>query len=888
MNKTAVLLASLFLSGMILHFPAVAANHSFDQINGVLSIDYPGYLAKHNIVFNRPITDSSSGLTVGNGRVGAMVWNANGLTMQVTGVDASPQACFSQGWLNLSTSPPMDSNYSAIQQTLNLYDGTLTIRYDNDRIVTIFGSPNSEVLGIHVEDQRININSVTFQVSMWNTATHMTSRRGSWQSMASDVPDAATWRTVTSFANATTAGISRGQIDINAFGYTLAASVEGASFTTRQVDNRTVQIQITPTNSYTIWVSCASRLNAPANNSVAQAPVQLAAAKAVGYAPTLSAFKTWWHDFWKKSFVQYSNSTLHADYLENYYYLANYLIASGAYGNYPFHFINGVYKNNADLDVHWSGGYWYWNQRCVYNSFLASNHIDVMSSLYRGYFRVLPALKSYTLSSFAIDGAWTPETMRWDGDARWTTTSDYVKNIFSTGAEVASNMFMRFAYTCDTAFLRDTAYPYMRESAKFLAAKLSFDATLKQYYMASSNAHENFWNVKNAITDLAAVRSLFPQAIAVSRALNVDQPLRQKWQNILDSLAPYKTEVYSGQPRYLPHDPPSVAGHNSENVPCELIWPYDRTGIDKPDYQIGVHTFKNRSNRFSEVWSPDPIQAARLGLTTAVAGNISTTAFDCMRRMLAKFQKIPNGLSTNSNGEFEFTGVHLIAMNESLLHSYNDTIRVFPAAPADPTFSGKFTLLAKGGFLVSSEKEAGEIKYVGIKSLYGLSVAIVNPWPGQQARVRKVSDNSVIATSTDPVISFATTQGSVYVVELQSKLLSTYTPVQVTASPNSSQKSMTFSDSTVTLGAGTGAVSVLPALPGKTIAPSSTIFKVSGDRFVVRKPGSAGTCKVAAYSISGRLIRSIVVTQDVVSLKKDLGCTNGAYVVRVTRLKPAE
>ena len=71
-----------------------AANHSFDQSNGVLAVDYAGYLSKHNIVFNSPITNSNSGLPVGNGRVGAMVWNAKGITMQVTGVDASRKPFF--------------------------------------------------------------------------------------------------------------------------------------------------------------------------------------------------------------------------------------------------------------------------------------------------------------------------------------------------------------------------------------------------------------------------------------------------------------------------------------------------------------------------------------------------------------------------------------------------------------------------------------------------------------------------------------------------------------------------------------------------------------------------------------------------------------------------
>ncbi len=60
--------------------------------------------------------------------------------------------------------------------------------------------------------------------------------------------------------------------------------------------------------------------------------------------------------------------------------------------------------------------------------------------------------------------------------------------------------------------------------------------------MAASNAHETYWNVPNAITDLGAVRSLFPLVIATSAALGLDATARAQWQTILDDLVPYPTD----------------------------------------------------------------------------------------------------------------------------------------------------------------------------------------------------------------------------------------------------------------------------------------------------------------------------------------------------------
>jgi hypothetical protein len=758
--------------------PALASttDAAFDQAAGTLGVDYAGYLSKHDIVYNRPNTNPLYGLTVGNGHTGAMAWSQNGLTMQTSGVDLSEQSAFAAGLVNLSTSPGMDTGYTTFQQRLSLYDGTLTTKYDANRTVTVMGSPNSEVMGIHVDDTRGGVSAIALNLSMWDPATVTNS---------GDVPDLNTWKTISTFADANGAGLSRGQTDANGFGYTLAATVEGAGYSTQTVDSRTVRLNITPSSSYTIWFTAASRINAPNRDSVAQARNQLAAVKATGYATTFTNYRNWWHSFWAKSFVQYSGLSGDADYLENAYYLATYMIAAGGYGNYPFHFINGVFRATQD-STKWSNAYWYWNQRDVYNSFLASNHTDVMDGFNKLYSRNYTALKAYTTTRYGVDGLWVPETMGWDGNARGTVNSDYTKNILSTGYEAAFNMYLRYRYTNDQNYLSGTAYPYMREVTKFYKAMLSYDGS--QYYMANSNAHETYWNVRNAITDLAAVRSLFPLTIQASQQLGVDADQRAGWQNILDHLVAYP----SSGGAYLPHQPPLSQTRNGENVASELIWPYNVTGIGFADYQTAVNTWNARPFPYGNVWANDAVQAARLGL--------GDQAYQGMKTMLQKYQNYPNGMTNNTNGVFEYLGVHLSALNESLLQSYNDKIRVFPAVPADSTFVGKFTLLAKDGFLVSSEREAGEIKYVGLKSLYGKQATVVNPWGTQQVRVRRTSDNAIITTSSAAEITFATAANTVYVVERTAKPLSSYSSTRLTGTANQGVKTLRNTASTLGLG----------------------------------------------------------------------------------------
>ncbi|MFJ4918620.1 glycosyl hydrolase family 95 catalytic domain-containing protein [Streptomyces sp. NPDC088725] len=777
----ALLLAVVCLTSGIAGSPAASAattDAAFNSSTGALDVDYASYLSKHDVVYNRPNTDPDYGLTVGNGRVGAMAWQQNGLSMQVSGVDTSQQTAFGAGLVNLATTPAMDSGYSAYQQRLSLYNGTLTTTYDKNRTVTVMGSPNSEVMGIHVDDTRSGVSAVSLDLSLWDV-----SQLGN----SGDVPNLDTWKTVSTYADSTGAGLSRGQADPQNFGYTLAATVEGAPYTAKVVDSKKVRLTITPSTSYTIWFTSSSRLNAPGHDSVNQARNALNSVKNTGYTNTLNSYRDWWHSFWQKSFVQYSNAAGDADYMENAYYLGTYMIAAGGSANYPFHFINGDFRATED-NTKWSNSYWYWNQRDVYNSFLASNHTDLMSTFNNLYSRNFDTLKAYTKTRYGVDGIWVPETMGWDGNARGTVNSDYTKNIWSTGTEAAYNMYLQYKYTNDTNYLRNTAYPFMREVVKFYQSMLSLDSSTGKYYVASSNSHETYWNVPNAITDLAAVRSLFPVAIQSAKDLGQDASLVPQWQKILDNLIAYPSDANT----YLPHTPPIAQTRNNENVASELIWPYNITGIGYPDQQKAVSTWNARPFPYGNVWANDAVQAARLGL-----GN---QAFDGMKTMLRKYQTYPNGLTDNTNGVFEYLGVHLSAMNESLLQSYNDKIRVFPAVPSDSSFTGKFTLLAKGGFQVSSEREAGEVKYVGLKSLYGNSTTIVNPWGTQQVRVRRVSDNATVLTTGDAEFKLDTSANTVYVVERTAKPLSSYGSTKLTGTANQDVKTLRDTNSTLGLG----------------------------------------------------------------------------------------
>lgn len=317
-------------------------------------------------------------------------------------------------------------------------------------------------------------------------------------------------------------------------------------------------------------------------------------------------------------------------------------------------------------------------------------------------------------------------------------------------------MYMYYEYTKDSTFLQNVAYPFMKEAVIFLKNALTWNGT--QYYMASSNARENYWDIRNSLPDLASIRSLFPAAIEASQILGVDSTLRTQWQDVVDDLVPYETD---GTKYLAAYDVANHTRHNQETPELEFIYPYDLSGIGASDYSTAVSTFNARIP-LENGWRVDMIQAAHLGL--------GDEALDRMKHLqtLAQITRT-SAITYNNYLEIDGNGHQMAAINESLLQSYNNKIRVFPAPLTDSSFVGKFSLLAEGGFIVSSEREAGEIKYVGLKSLYGSTATLVNPWGTEQVRVRRTSDNAILMTTSSSQFNFNTSANGIYVVERTAK-----------------------------------------------------------------------------------------------------------------------
>jgi len=122
-----------------------------------------------------------------------------------------------------------------------------------------------------------------------------------------------------------------------------------------------------------------------------------------------------------------------------------------------------------------------------------------------------------------------------------------------------------------------------------------------------------------------------------------------------------------------------------------------------------------------------------------------------------------NNLAIHHNGGgIENVNTVISGVNEMLLQSFQNNIRVFPTWPSN--VDGKFgNLLAYGAFKISSLVVSNAVQYLVVVSEKGRDFIFTNPWQGQTLVIYRNGQNSgtlsgdkiTVKTSPNETISIA-------------------------------------------------------------------------------------------------------------------------------------
>ena len=333
---------------------------------------------------------------------------------------------------------------------------------------------------------------------------------------------------------------------------------------------------------------------------------------------------------------------------------------------------------------------------------LGAGNADFNQPRFRLYRDNLDSIRSWTTLRMGMrPGICVPETMRFDGTGWYTGTDEgnpscleggepsWNKRNLTTGAEVGLNIWRQYQATDDRAFLEHN-YPLMADAARFLLAYAKEGADGK-LHTSPSNAHETQWDATDPITDIAAMKSLFPVVIEAAQLLGTDAALVTQLQAALPKLLDFPRTTRNGQTVFGFSSTPNLAYNNVENLDLEPLFPYNLISDQTPaDFELSKVTYANRRYVNANDWTYDPVHAARLGNGVEVAQRLRAS-----RQLLPAVLERPvqpRRAATQTNVYDEQVGIVALALNESLAQDFDGLLRIAPAVPPGWTAEGTVSL----------------------------------------------------------------------------------------------------------------------------------------------------------------------------------------------------
>ncbi|NQU19639.1 MAG: hypothetical protein HQ567_00040 [Candidatus Nealsonbacteria bacterium] len=467
----------------------------------------------------------------------------------------------------------------------------------------------------------------------------------------------------------------------------------------------------------------------------------------------------WWQAFWAKSYVELEDKLI-----EKHYYASHYIMACCSRNeNFP----PGLYGNWITMDrLAWSGDiHLNYNHEAPFWALCSSNRVELTDSYDAPLLEGLDVFEENARKYLGKRGVYAPVGIGPKGEASRFFNKQTMDRIYrdkfgsdsyedltgqpmflgqkSNAVFAAMNMLLRYQYTYDQDYIRKV-YPYLSAVATFWEDYLTFEDGRYVIYNDSygevgpwqGKGWEKGYGDFNPITSIGFLRAFFKSMTCISCDIEVDENRLAKWEHILANLSEFPVHVEDGRKRFRACEGgDGSAAHVvglSRIMLHALVYPATNIGLSSSpkDRQMILDDMKrwdesrwiNDGNGFQTVF----IAAARVGydpdfLLAKAREKIEVYAY-------------PNLWINAGGGGIETCSGVPGMINEMMLQSHNDVIRVFPVFPTNQKASF-YRLRTFGAFLVSSAVDNGKIGSVVIESEKGRDCVLLNPWPHETVSV---------------------------------------------------------------------------------------------------------------------------------------------------------
>ncbi len=453
-----------------------------------------------------------------------------------------------------------------------------------------------------------------------------------------------------------------------------------------------------------------------------------------GIEADFATHKAWWKSFWSKSTI-----TIPDQIIEKQWYLEQYKFGSAARNGSPPISLQAVWTADNGKLPPWKGDYHHdLNTQLSYWPSYSANHLDLEVGYLNWLISCKDTFKKYAKQYYESNGLAVPGVSSIKG----APMGGWIQYAFgpTVSGWLSQHFYLHWRYSMDKDFLKNKAYPWIKEVALFFNdISITNAKGLRQLPIsASPEIYDNSkqaWFGETTNFDLAIIRWAYKKAAELATELGYLGEA-QKWQNMLQqwpSYAIHETEGLMLAPEHRYKESHRHFSHLMAFHPLGLI-DYSKGSSDKAIINNTInHLVATGSDYFtgySFSWLANLQARAFNGEAAAETLRIFSENFCLPNSFHVNGEQHNKGYSKLKYRPFTLEGnfAFASAVQEMLIQSHSGTIQIFPAIPKHWSNVSFNSLRAEGAFLVSAKREQGKVTQVFIRSEKGGVLKLKNPF----------------------------------------------------------------------------------------------------------------------------------------------------------------
>ncbi|MFM6969895.1 MAG: glycosyl hydrolase family 95 catalytic domain-containing protein [Sediminibacterium sp.] len=451
------------------------------------------------------------------------------------------------------------------------------------------------------------------------------------------------------------------------------------------------------------------------------------------YAVQFAAHANWWKNYWSRSSIEVPDTIINKQW-----YLEQYKFGATSRKGAPPISLQAIWTADNGRLPPWKGDFHHdLNTQMSYWPGYTANHLEE-SSVFTDYLNANKNnYKRYTELYFKVKGLNVPGVTTLDG----TEMGGWIQYALSptAGAWLAQHFYWQWKYSMDENFLKTKAYPWFKDVATYLENITRIDANGHRVLPLSSSPEINdnsrdAWFTTSTNYDLSLMKYVFEKAgemaVAAGDQTNAShyQKIRAQFESFAlstkNELMFAKGHAYESSHRHFSHAM-AIFPLGLYQWKNEADRPVMKATIDLLD-KIGPANWCG----YSYAWLSNLKARVADGEGAQKALNIFAKAFCAGNSFHLNGDQTKEGYSTFTYRPFTLEGNFAFAsgVQEMLLQSYQGYVQIFPAVPASWKNVSFDKLRTEGAFIVSAKKENGQVKTVTIKAEKDGTLLLQNPF----------------------------------------------------------------------------------------------------------------------------------------------------------------